>query len=65
MDWQQWQDLCDDDLRLEDEDFDAWLGSGLRAIDVYLARHAAFDAWCREQRQRYGRDPGSAPPRPG
>ena len=62
MDWQEWNDLTTEDLSYE-EDFDAWFASGLRTLEIYLARHAAFDAWCRDQMRRYGSAPGDGPAR--
>jgi hypothetical protein len=53
MEWQEWNDLAASDLSYEDE-VDAWCASGLRTLEVYLARHAAFDTWCRDQYRRYG-----------
>lgn len=58
MEWQEWHDLSADEL-VEENDFEAWFASGLRALEVYLARHAAFDEWCRDQFRRYGADPGT------
>ena len=57
MEWQEWNDLSAPELADED-DFDAWFASGFRTLEIYLARHAAFDAWCRDQFRRYGADPG-------
>jgi hypothetical protein len=53
MEWQEWHDLTADELAYED-DFDAWFAGGLRMLEIYLARHAAFDDWCRDQFRRYG-----------
>jgi len=60
MEWQEWHDLSASDFADED-DFDAWFASGFRTLEIYLARHAAFDDWCRDQFRRYGAEPG--PPR--
>ena len=57
MEWQEWNDLEAPELADED-DFDAWFASGFRTLELYLARHAAFDAWCRDQFRRYGAEPG-------
>jgi hypothetical protein len=61
MEWQEWHDLSDEEIggSVLEDDFEAWLQSGMRALEIYLARHAAFDAWCRDQRRRYGREPGT------
>ncbi len=32
--------------------------AGLRTLERYLARHAAFDRWCADHVRRYGRAPG-------
>jgi hypothetical protein len=56
MEWQEWHDLTSDELAYED-DFDAWFASGFRMLEIYLARHAAFDDWCRDQFRRYGSEP--------
>ena len=32
--------------------------AGLRTLERYLSRHAAFDRWCSEHARRYGRAPG-------
>lgn len=56
---EQWHDLGGDDVAfLDADDFEGWIASGLRTIEIYLERHAAFDAWCDDQRRRYGSRPG-------
>ncbi len=37
---------------------DAEVEDGLRALERYLGRHAAFDRWCRDHVRRYGSEPG-------
>jgi hypothetical protein len=58
LEWQEWHDLTGETSAYE-EDFDAWFAAGMRALEVYLARHAAFDQWCRDQYRRYGASPGA------
>jgi hypothetical protein len=35
-----------------------WIAAGIAALERYLARHAAFEAWCYDHFRRYGRRPG-------
>jgi hypothetical protein len=35
--------------------------AGIRTLERYLARHAAFDRWCADHTRRYGRPPGEGP----
>lgn len=61
MDWYDEDDTVDVAAALDEE---AWIESGLAALDRYLARHAAFDAWCSDHLRRYGRRPGDLPEHP-
>jgi hypothetical protein len=54
MEWQEWNDLSAPEMADED-----------RTLEIYLARHAAFDAWCRDQFRRYGAEPGPNAPTAG
>lgn len=48
-----------DELDADQADFDLWVATGLRTLELYLARFAAFDDWCRDQRRRYGGGSGT------
>ncbi len=44
---------------------EAEVEDGLRALERYLGRHAAFDLWCRDHVRRYGSEPGAREHEPG
>ena len=61
MEWQEWHDLSAPELADED-DFDAWFASGFRTLEIYLARHAAFDAGAATSSAATGPSPGRLEP---
>ena len=53
-----WYEPLESISGIEDHDEDAWIAAGFAALERYLARHAAFDAWCADHLRRYGSEPG-------
>jgi hypothetical protein len=53
-----WYEPLESISGVDEHDEDAWIAAGFAALERYLARHAAFDAWCADHLRRYGREPG-------
>jgi hypothetical protein len=53
-----WYEPLESISGVDEHDEDAWIAAGFAALERYLGRHAAFDAWCADHLRRYGREPG-------